>query len=50
MSELKALLRSRRPLYALADHVVDTSSATFEEAATRIVASVRHTKRSRERG
>jgi XRE family aerobic/anaerobic benzoate catabolism transcriptional regulator len=44
MSELKALLRSRRPLYALADHVVDTSSATFEEAAARIVASVRNTK------
>ena len=47
MSELKALLRSRRPLYALADHVVDTSSATFEEAATRIVAAVRNPKRSR---
>jgi XRE family aerobic/anaerobic benzoate catabolism transcriptional regulator len=52
MSELKALLRTRRPLYALSDHVVDTSSATFEEAAMRIVASVtavRGTKRSRER-
>jgi XRE family aerobic/anaerobic benzoate catabolism transcriptional regulator len=50
MSELKTLLRTRRPLYALADHVVDTSSATFEEAATRIVASVaagRTSKRSR---
>ena len=50
MSELKSLLRLRRPLYALADHVVDTSSATFEEAATRVVASVRNMKRSRERG
>lgn len=40
MAELKSLLRTRRPLYALADHVVDTSSATFDEAATRIVDAV----------
>jgi XRE family aerobic/anaerobic benzoate catabolism transcriptional regulator len=45
MSELKALLRTRRPLYALADHVVDTSSSTSEEAATRIVAQVRSAPR-----
>ena len=50
MSELKALLRSRRPLYALADHVVDTSSATFEEAATRIVACVVSTTTATRRG
>jgi XRE family aerobic/anaerobic benzoate catabolism transcriptional regulator len=53
MAELKALLRTRRPLYALSDHVVDTSRATFEEAATRIVGHIemdaRTTKRSRER-
>jgi len=49
MAELKLLLRMRKPLYALADQVVDTSSATFDEAATRIVAALRPTKRSRER-
>jgi XRE family transcriptional regulator, aerobic/anaerobic benzoate catabolism transcriptional regulator len=52
MSELKSLLRGRRPLYALADHAVDTSSATFDEAATRIVDAVTdasNRKRSRER-
>lgn len=52
MSELKSLLRTRRPLYALAHHVVDTSSATFDEAATRIVDAVTDSgdrKRSRER-
>lgn len=54
MAELKALLRTRRPLYALADHVVDTSSATFDDAATRIVdavtdAAAADKKRSRER-
>ena len=40
MSELKALLRARKPLYARSDHVVDTSTATFDEAADRIVAAV----------
>jgi len=49
MSELKALLRTRRPLYALADHVVDTSSASLDEAAVRVVSSVAESKRSRER-
>ncbi|HEX8796620.1 MAG TPA: shikimate kinase [Polyangiaceae bacterium] len=56
MAELKSLLRTRRPLYALADHVVDTSSATFDNAATRIVDAVTDAadadadkKRSRER-
>lgn len=33
MSELKALLRSRRPLYAQAEHVLDTSDLTLPEAA-----------------
>jgi XRE family aerobic/anaerobic benzoate catabolism transcriptional regulator len=45
MSELKALLRTRKPLYALADHEVDTSSASFDEAATRAVAAVAANKR-----
>jgi XRE family aerobic/anaerobic benzoate catabolism transcriptional regulator len=57
MTELKALLRTRKPLYARAEHVVDTSSATLDEAATRVVAAVRQPsahahaqqKRSRER-
>jgi XRE family aerobic/anaerobic benzoate catabolism transcriptional regulator len=50
MAELKALLRARKPLYALCDHAVDTSSATFEQAADRIVRAVsssKPTKRSR---
>jgi len=48
MAELKALLRTRRPLYSLADRVVDTSSATFDEAAAQIVAALRpsHSRRS----
>jgi XRE family aerobic/anaerobic benzoate catabolism transcriptional regulator len=41
MSELKALLRARKPLYSLADHVVDTSSTSFEEATARVVEAVR---------
>ena len=53
MSELKALLQTRKPLYALADHVVDTSSATFDEAAARIAARIvekeRSPRRSKER-
>lgn len=32
MSELKALLRARRPLYAQAEHLVDTSDVTVAEA------------------
>jgi XRE family aerobic/anaerobic benzoate catabolism transcriptional regulator len=40
MAELKALLRDRRPLYGLSDHVVDTSNATFEAAAGRIVEAI----------
>lgn len=50
MAELKALLRTRKPLYSLADHVVDTSSATFEEAAAQVVRAVTETpKRSAKR-
>jgi XRE family aerobic/anaerobic benzoate catabolism transcriptional regulator len=45
MAELRALLRARKPLYALSDHVVDTSSATFDEAAARIVAALRSSER-----
>jgi XRE family aerobic/anaerobic benzoate catabolism transcriptional regulator len=37
MTEMKALLRTRRALYMLADSVVDTSSTTLDQAAKRIV-------------
>lgn len=50
MSELKALLQTRKPLYSLADHVVDTSSASFEEAAAHVVEAVTESpKRSTKR-
>jgi XRE family aerobic/anaerobic benzoate catabolism transcriptional regulator len=38
MSELKALLRSRKPLYEQAAHVVDTSSMSLDEAARQVIA------------
>jgi XRE family aerobic/anaerobic benzoate catabolism transcriptional regulator len=41
MAELRALLREREPLYALADCTVDTSASTLDETATRVVAAVR---------
>ncbi len=37
MTEMKALLRTRKALYMLADSVVDTSSATLDQSAKRIV-------------
>jgi XRE family transcriptional regulator, aerobic/anaerobic benzoate catabolism transcriptional regulator len=40
MSELKALLQARRPLYALADHVVDTSGVSLHDAAARVLAAL----------
>jgi XRE family aerobic/anaerobic benzoate catabolism transcriptional regulator len=40
MAELESLLRARKPLYALSDHVVDTSKTTLEEAADRVVGAV----------
>jgi XRE family aerobic/anaerobic benzoate catabolism transcriptional regulator len=42
MSELQALLRARKPLYAQADHVVDTSMMTLDEATKRVISTVRH--------
>jgi len=42
MSELQALLRARKPLYAQADHVVDTSMMTIEEATRRVIGAVRN--------
>jgi XRE family aerobic/anaerobic benzoate catabolism transcriptional regulator len=40
MSELKALLRARNPLYAQAAHVIDTSSMSLDDAVDRVVASI----------
>ena len=40
MAELRRLLAERRPLYAEADHVIDTSRLGVEEAAAAIEASV----------
>ena len=39
MAEMKALLKARKPLYMLADAVVDTSSASLEQAAARVVST-----------
>jgi XRE family aerobic/anaerobic benzoate catabolism transcriptional regulator len=41
MNELKALLRSRKPLYAQAAHVVDTSTVTLDDAVDRVLAAAR---------
>jgi XRE family aerobic/anaerobic benzoate catabolism transcriptional regulator len=41
MSELQALLRARKPLYAQADHAIDTSTMTIEDATRRVLSSVR---------
>lgn len=37
MGELKALLRSRRPLYAQSEHLIDTSDLTVAEAVQALV-------------
>ena len=42
MSELKTLLVARRPLYAQAAYVVDTSGVTLEQAVRRVLAAVNH--------
>jgi XRE family aerobic/anaerobic benzoate catabolism transcriptional regulator len=39
MAEMKSLLRARKDLYEMADYVVDTSKASLDEAAGRIVAA-----------
>lgn len=40
MSELKALLRMRKALYSQAEHTIDTSSLSLEEATRRVVSAV----------
>ncbi len=40
MSELKALLTARKPLYAKAAHVIDTSNVSLEDAVERVMAAV----------
>lgn len=47
MTELKALLRARRPLYAMAAHTVDTTSKTIEDAVEEVASVV--TRGARER-
>lgn len=47
MSELKSLLRARKPLYAQCDHVVDTSTTSFEDAVSRIIHAAYATKSPR---
>ena len=41
MAELRRLLAERQPLYAEADHVIDTSRLGIDDAAARIEALVR---------
>jgi XRE family transcriptional regulator, aerobic/anaerobic benzoate catabolism transcriptional regulator len=40
MNELRALLKKRTPLYAQADHVVDTSGTDLEEVGRRVLDAV----------
>jgi XRE family aerobic/anaerobic benzoate catabolism transcriptional regulator len=40
MSELRALLRARAPLYSLAEHVVDTSQLGIEGSVDALVQAV----------
>ncbi len=49
MAELKSLLKARKPLYMLADSVVDTSNASIDQAAARIVSAAVAGKRERAR-
>ena len=46
-AEMKLLLDSRRPFYALADHTIQTGDCTAEEAAARVVDAI--TKNSPDR-
>ena len=36
MADLRSLLATREPLYALADHTVDTSSVTVDEVVSAV--------------
>jgi len=46
MNELRGLLRARRPLYELADHVVDTSALGLSRSVDRVVKLTREAWRS----
>jgi hypothetical protein len=46
MSELKALLRERAPLYAQAAHVVDTSAVGLDETVERVLKAVKPSGKS----
>jgi XRE family aerobic/anaerobic benzoate catabolism transcriptional regulator len=43
MSELKALLRTRKALYAMAEHEVETSGVSVEEATRRVLEAMKGT-------
>lgn len=49
MAEMKSLLKTRKPLYMLADSVVDTSNTSADQAAARIVSAAVAGKRARAR-
>ena len=42
MDDLLAILKSREPLYAQADVILDTAGKTAEESAEQLVRLVRH--------
>jgi XRE family aerobic/anaerobic benzoate catabolism transcriptional regulator len=44
MTELRALMKKRTPLYAQADHVLDTSAASAEDVATELVRVAQQTE------
>ena len=46
MSELKALLRTRKPLYTQAEHIVDTSAMGPEDAVRQVIAAVAADRRA----
>lgn len=48
MTELKNLLKARKPLYAQADHVIDTSGLTLDEGVERL-SDIARGKRKRRR-
>jgi XRE family aerobic/anaerobic benzoate catabolism transcriptional regulator len=50
MAELEALLRERAPLYRQAEHVVDTSKTTLQQATQLVVDAATSTKGRRPRG
>jgi XRE family aerobic/anaerobic benzoate catabolism transcriptional regulator len=50
MTELKNLLKARKPLYSLADHVIDTSGLTLDDGVDRLVELARGKRKRRREG